>query len=181
MSTLAGLPSPESEQAVCPGHCIVQESVHSEHTCATSPGCFPLSWLNPWTQSLPIEKQQALMAENTSANPCGIWWELGDGYANCNSGQSQVARAAVGWVETILSAFLRQGTWCLDEEGAVQEEATAGQESWGRCSTQPRSSQSAETSISFFLSSPKILLLTTQSRTCAHTYTYTPGPNTPWF
>lgn len=58
------------------------------------------------------------------------------------------------------------------EEGAVQEEATAGQESRGRCSTQPRSSQSAETSISFFLSSPKILLLTTQSRTHTRVHTH---------
>lgn len=172
MSTLAGLPSPEPEQAVCTGHRIVQEAVHSQHTRATSPGCFPLSWLNPWTQNLPVEKHQALMVETTAPNPRGICWELGDGCANCSSGQSQAARAAVGWVETILSAFLRQGMWCLDGGRGCLRRGNRGQESRGWCSVQPRSSQSAETSLPFFLSSPKMLLLTTQTRTHTRVHTH---------
>ena len=54
------------------------------------------------------------MAETTAATPHGICWDLGDGYADCSSGHSQAVLAAVGWVETILGAFLRQSMWCLD-------------------------------------------------------------------
>lgn len=156
----------------------MHRSPHRSGSCAQSAYTCNFSWMfstflvEPVDTEPAVEKHQALMVETTAPNPRGICWELGDGCANCSSGQSQAARAAVGWVETILSAFLRQGMWCLDGGRGCLRRGNRGQESRGWCSIQPRSSQSAETSIPFFLSSPKMLLLTTQTRTHTRVHTH---------